>query len=480
MTAPALLWFRQDLRLADNPALATAVASGRPILPVFILDEDSPGRWAPGGASRWWLGRSLAALSAALSKRGARLLLRRGEAGPVLEALIRETGAAAVFWNRCYEPWALARDKAIESRLAKRGIEARSFNAALLQEPWEMETGSGGPFKVFTPFSRALLARPPPSTPLPAPRKLSGFAGKLRSDAVETWHLQPTSPDWSGGMAKAWHPGEAGAAKRLAHFLDAAAAGYAHGRDRPDRPGTSRLSPHLNWGEIGPRQVWQAVEARRAAGSLADSAAAAFLRELIWREFTHHQLYHWPDLPEQPWRAEFEKFRWQRDRRLLRAWQKSETGYPIVDAGMRELWVTGWMHNRVRMITASFLIKDLLQPWQAGEAWFWDTLVDADLAQNAANWQWVAGSGADAAPYFRIFNPVLQGRKFDPDGVYVRRWIPALAKLPARHVHAPWQAPSEVLAVARVRLGVDYPTPIVDHDAARRRALDAFAEIRKR
>lgn len=478
MTAPALLWFRQDLRLADNPALAAAAESGRPILPVFILDEESPGRWAPGGASRWWLGRSLAALSTALSKRGARLLLRRGEAGPVLERLIRDTNAEAVFWNRCYEPWALARDKAIEANLAKRGIEARSFNAALLQEPWEMETGSGGPFKVFTPFSRALLAKPPPAAPLPAPCKLSAFARKLRSDAVETWHLQPTAPDWSGGMAKTWQPGEAGAAKRLRHFLDE--ADYARGRDRPDRSGTSRLSPHLHWGEIGPRQVWQAVEARRAAGSLPGSAAASFLRELAWREFTHHQLYRWPDLPDRPWRPEFAKFRWQRDRRLLRAWQKGETGYPLVDAGLRELWATGWMHNRVRMITASFLIKDLLQPWQAGEAWFWDTLVDGDLAQNAANWQWVAGSGADAAPYFRIFSPVLQGRKFDPEGAYVRRWIPALAKLPARHVHAPWQAPSEVLAAAHVRLGVDYPMPIVDHDAARRRALDAFAEIRKR
>jgi len=475
---PLILWLRQDLRLADNPALKAAVETGRPLIPLFILDEDSPGRWTPGGASRWWLGESLADFGDSLTKRGLRLILRRGEAGAILEALIEETGAAGVYWNRCYEPSAIARDKGIKARLMALGLEVQSFNAALLHEPWAIQTGSGGPFKVFTPFWRAILAKGAPAAPLAAPRKLVAHLGPVRSDAIEDWRLHPAAPDWSGGLAESWQPGEAGAAKRLSRFLDVAAASYATGRDRPHLAGTSRLSPFLHGGEIGPRQIWHTVEARRAAGELPDSAATAFLRELIWREFTHHLLYHWPDLPETPWRSQFADFAWRPDQRLLRAWQHGETGYPLVDAGMRELWTTGWMHNRVRMITASFLIKHLLQPWQDGEAWFWDTLVDADLAQNAASWQWVAGSGADAAPYFRIFNPVLQGEKFDPQGVYVRRWIPALAKLPDRHVHSPWRAPVDVLAAAGLRLGIDYPPPIVDHDTARRDALAAFARIK--
>jgi deoxyribodipyrimidine photo-lyase len=478
--APAVVWLRQDLRIADNPALAAAALTGRPVLPVYILDEASPGRWAPRGAGRWWLGRSLAKLGADLAALGAKLVLRRGESGAELETLIAESGARAVYWNRCYEPWAIARDKKVKARLKSRGILAESFNAALLHEPWTMATGTGGPFKVFTPFWRALLAKPSPASAMPAPARIAGLRGQMRSEALEAWGLQPRAPDWSSGLAASWEPGEAGARQRLDQFLEVGAARYAMARDRPDIAGTARLSPYLHWGEIGPRQIWLAVSAARDSGRLSDAAALSFLRQLGWREFTHHQLYHWPDLPEQPWRPAFAAFAWRQDAGLLRAWQRGRTGYPIVDAGMAELWATGWMHNRVRMIAASFLIKHLLQPWQAGEAWFWDTLVDADLAQNAASWQWVAGSGADAAPYFRIFNPVLQGEKFDPEGSYVRRWIPALARMEQRNLHAPWRAGAAELAAAGVRLGTDYPRPIVDHALARAGALAAFAALKAR
>jgi deoxyribodipyrimidine photo-lyase len=475
--SPIILWFRQDLRLADNPALAAAVKSGRPLLPIFILDDATPGRWAIGGAGRWWLAGSLDALRTALAERGARLVLRRGEASELLEEVIAETGAGAVYWNRCYEPAAIARDRTIKSRLTGRGITVESFNAALLHEPWTIRTGQDQPFKVFTPFRRALLRMGAPAAPSRPPDRLTGFSGTVKSDDPKAWRLRPIAPDWAGEFAQQWKPGEAGACRRLDEFLDTS-AGYGSLRDRPDRAGTSRLSPHLHWGEIGPRTVWHSVEARRLTGDLPEADATAFLRELAWREFSHHLLFHWPDLPEQPWRPEFAAFAWRRDTALLAAWQQGRTGYPIVDAAMRELWRNGWIHNRLRMIVASFLIKHLLQPWQDGEAWFWDTLVDADLAQNAASWQWVAGCGADAAPYFRIFNPVLQGERFDPQGAYVRRWLPVLDRLPARFVHCPWRAPETTLAEARLRLGTDYPLRIVDHETARGQALAAFEAMR--
>jgi deoxyribodipyrimidine photo-lyase len=474
---PVILWFRQDLRLADNPALAAAVASGRPLLPLYILDEATPGLRPMGGASRWWLAGSLESLSAALAKRGAALVMGRGAAAEVLDALIAETGAAAVHWNRCYEPGAIARDKAIKARLQDRGIAAESHNGALLAEPWTVKTGSGGPFKVFTPFWQALrrdLRRDPP---LPAPKRIPGLGQECASDPLASWNLRPSSPDWAAGLREAWTPGERSAKERLKRFVDESSAIYASERDRPDREGTARLSPHLHWGEISPRQVWRTIESRAAAGNLPDAQATAFLRQLAWREFSHHLLFHWPDLPDKPWQPAFASFPWRKDPALLAAWQRGRTGYPLVDAAMRELRVTGWMHNRVRMVAASFLVKHLLQPWRAGEAWFWDTLVDADLAQNAANWQWVAGSGADAAPYFRIFNPVLQGQRFDAQGRYVRRWLPALARLPDRFIHAPWRAPADVLAAAGITLGRDYPPPIVDHDEARQRALAAYQAI---
>ncbi len=477
MTAPAIVWFRNDLRLADHPALAAAVAAGRPVLPVYILDEVTPGGWAAGAASRWWLHHSLVALSAALESLGSRLVLRRGAAADCLAGLAQDVGAAALYWNRHYEPWDATLEAELERRLGDR-LELAPQPGNLLFAPGAIRTGAGKPFQVFTPFWKACLAAPEPATPLAAPDRLGPLPASVASSRLGDWAMLPVRPDWAGGLRERWQPGEAGAWTRLAGFLDGAVNRYREQRDRPDIAGTSGLSPHLHHGEISPRQVWHAVRQRVAGGGASEGDAAAFLRELGWREFSMHLLQHFPQLPESPLRAEFARFPWHRDPELLAAWQRGQTGYPIVDAGMRELWHTGWMHNRVRMIVASMLVKDFLIDWQHGEAWFWDTLVDADLAANAASWQWVAGCGADAAPYFRIFNPVLQGRKFDPEGEYVRRWVPELARLPAAAIHAPWQASAGVLAAGGVRLGADYPEPVVDHGAARARALAAYADLR--
>ncbi|HYE47982.1 MAG TPA: deoxyribodipyrimidine photo-lyase [Azospirillaceae bacterium] len=475
--APVIVWFRRDLRLADNPALAAA--AGRPVLPLFVLDEEAPGRWRPGGASRWWLHHSLAALAASLARLGLPLLLRRGPAARVVPALAAETGAAAVHWNRRYEPWAVARDAALKAELAASGVGARSFNGSLLAEPWQLSTGAGRPYRVFTPFWRALLAAPPPAPPLPVPAGLTAPAQVPRGDRLEDWGLLPSGPDWAGGLRDTWTPGEAGAAGRLARFLEGPAAAYGAARDLPGTEGTSRLSPHLHFGEISPRQVWAQAQAAMGCHDREGMVAGieSFLREIGWREFCYNLLYHFPTLPEVPLNPEFEAFPWSDDRTALSAWTRGRTGYPIVDAGMRQLWATGWMHNRVRMIAASFLVKHLLLPWREGAAWFWDTLVDADLANNSAGWQWVAGCGADAAPYFRVFNPVLQGRKFDPAGAYVRRWVPELARLPDAWVHEPWRAPADVLARAGVRPGRDYPEPVVALEAGRERALAAYATL---
>lgn len=476
MTAsPILLWFRQDLRLADNRALAAACETGRPVLPVYILDDESPGVWRMGGASRWWLHHSLAALARDLSQFGCPLVLRRGPTVETLERLIGESGAEAVYATRAYEPWA----RVAEKKLAETGVGFKRFAGSLLFEPEALTTKSGTPFRVFTPFWKACRAGPPPKPLLPRPVAIAAPNAVPASDRLEDWALLPTRPDWAGGLREAWRPGEAGARNRLADFLDGPVADYADDRDRPDRAGTSRLSPHLHFGEISPQQCWHAAAARIDAAPETAQGAESFLRELAWREFSYHLLHHWPDLPEVPFQPRFAAMGWADDAASLSAWQRGRTGIPIVDAGLRELWRAGWMHNRVRMIAASLLIKNLQIDWRAGEAWFWDTLVDADLANNAAGWQWIAGSGADAAPYFRIFNPVLQGRKFDPDGTYVGRFVPELAKLPAKHIHAPWEAPADVLAAAGVRLGETYPEPIVDLRMSRQRALDSYAALRE-
>ncbi len=467
-TAPAIVWFRQDLRLFDNPALSAAAASGAPLIALYVLDEPAMGEWRHGGASRWRLHHSLASLARDLASRGVELVLRRGAADLALEGLIEQTGATAIYWNRLYEPWAVRRDGEIKTRLRARGSRVESFNASLLFEPATL----GKAYRVFTPFWRACLATPAPATPLPAPERLVGVEN-VASERLEDWRLLPTKPDWAAGFREIWRVGESAARERLERFAGSNAADYGAARDAPGQEGVSRLSPHLHFGEISPRQVWHEIVAR------VGEHGAPFLRQLGWREFCHHLLFANPDLPERPLDRRFERFPWRCDAEGLDAWKKGRTGYPFVDAAMRQLWRTGYMHNRARMVAASFLVKHLLLPWQEGEAWFWDTLVDADLANNACGWQWVAGCGADAAPYFRVFNPVSQGEKFDPEGAYVRRYVPQLATLDAKFIHRPWEAPREVLRAAGVVLGETYPRPVVDHAFARKRALEAYAACRE-
>jgi deoxyribodipyrimidine photo-lyase len=467
--APAIAWFRRDLRLIDNPALAWAAHRGGPVIPVFVHDEEA-GERPLGGASRWWLDRSLAALTAELEAKGSRLILRRGRAMDEIRRLVEETGAAAVAWNRLYEAGLAERDGDLEAGLRQAGKAVFTGNASLLLEPWEIKTKTGGRYQVFTPFWNAARPLIGGREPEPAPRKLVAPPHWPSSERLSGWKLRPAKPDWSKGFAD-WKPGEAGAKTRLKRFVDKALSDYPTGRDHPGLDGSSRLSPHLHWGEIGPRQAWAAL------GS--NAAADKFRAELAWREFNHHILFDRPDLATVNLKREFDRLAWRDDPAGLEAWRRGRTGYPIVDAGMRQLWSEGFMHNRVRMIAASLLVKHLLIDWREGEAWFWDTLVDADAANNAANWQWVAGSGADAQPFFRIFNPVAQGERFDKDGAYVRRWVPELAKLPDKHIHSPWTAPVSVLDSAGVELGRDYPYPVVDAAKGRQRALDAWAKLRR-
>jgi deoxyribodipyrimidine photo-lyase len=471
---PVIVWFRRDLRLADHPALTKAAAAGAPLLPLYSLDELTPGEFRPGGASRWWLDGSLAALDRELSRHGGSLCLRKGRTPEVLAALIAESGARAVHATRCYEPWEAALEAEVARLCAARGVDFSLSGGRVLFEPETMLAG-GKPYRVFTPFWRACRKAPAPPTPLPVPQSMRFTAAG--SDRLADWKLRPAKPDWAGGLRASWIPGEAAARAKLAQFVTDRLEGYADARDRLDLDASSRLSPHLHFGELSPGQVWHAAAAATANAGR-ERGAESFLRELVWREFAAHQLFHFPLMASQPLKPDFERFPWRDDPAALSAWQRGATGYPIVDAAMRELWQTGFMPNRARMIAASFLTKHLLIPWQEGAHWFLDALVDADLASNAANWQWVAGSGVDAAPYFRIFNPVLQGRKFDPEGAYVRRFVPELAALPARFIHAPWEAPPLELAAAGVRLGETYPEPIVDHGKARARALAAFATLR--
>jgi deoxyribodipyrimidine photo-lyase len=472
------MWFRHDLRLADNRALAAAVATRGPVIPVYILDDILPGTWTFGGASRWWLSQSLASLSDSLIARGSTLILRRGDPRKILGALIADTGATSIVATRGYEPWAGQLEADVKAIAEKSGASFRRFGGALLFEPEQLRTKAGDPFKVYTPMWRCALAGEAPKLPTAAPDKVPAPKTWPKSDKLSAWALPPTKPDWAGGIKAEWTPGEVGARKRLDQFLTTSLATYDEERNRPDRPGTSKLSPHLRFGEISPNICWYAARAHGSTLKGGEKGLETFLKELVWREFAYHLLAHWPTLPETSFKADFAKFPWLENESGLKAWQKGLTGYPIVDAGMRQLWHTGWMHNRVRMITGSFLVKDLMLPWQAGEAWFWDTLVDADLASNAASWQWVAGSGADAAPYFRVFNPVRQGETYDPDGAYVRQWIPEIARLPTKLIHAPWTAPAEILAACGVTLGKTYPRPVVDHAMARDRALAAFKTLR--
>ncbi len=506
--SPAIVWFRKDLRLADNQALLAARAGGRPVIPVFIWSPAEEGNWPPGAASRWWLHHSLKSLDADLRHLSSRLVLLPGPAPDALRNLAGKTGAGALLWNRRYEPAAILQEEAVmdafdampaepdpesvargvQGPLPRRivpcrgrdGILLQSFNAALLREPWEIANRSGGPFRVFTPFWKSCLSLGEPAAPLGAPRKLES-PGRMPSGLrLRQLDLLPRT-GWAGGLAAEWTPGRRGASLHLRRFLKAAMAGYEQRRDRPDEVDTSRLSPYLHHGEIGVREVWAAVRRHAAVrGQPGDtSGSEEFLRQIGWREFAHHILFHFPHTPERPLREELQGFPWRRDPDALAAWQKGRTGFPLVDAGMRELWNIGWMHNRVRMVAASFLVKDLLLPWHEGARWFWDTLVDADLANNTLGWQWSAGCGADAAPYFRIFNPASQGTKHDPEESYTRRWVPELAAVPDRWIHQPHDAPAGLLATASAGHGGDYPLPLVEHGAARQRALAAFAKITK-
>jgi deoxyribodipyrimidine photo-lyase len=447
-SSPSIVWLRDDLRLADNPALSAAIERGGPTLVVYLLDEDSPGARPLGGASRWWLHGSLRSLADDLAALGGRLTLRRGAASEVIPSLVAETGAGAVYWNRRYGALRDV-DAALKSSLRADGLVVESFGASLLHEPWTITSGSGDPYRVFTPFWRACLAAGDPRPPLPAPASIDGLAAA--GDDLDDWHLLPTRPDWAAGLREAWTPGEAGALDRLERFIDEGLPLY-HRRDEPGIEATSRLSPHLRFGELSPHQVWARVH-----GPLEPAAAAnraKFLSEIGWREFSYSILFHQPTIATVNVRRDFDAFPWgEPDPAELEAWRRGTTGIPIVDAGMRQLWTSGWMHNRVRMIVASLLTKNLLIDWRVGEQWFWDTLVDADEASNAASWQWVAGSGADAAPYFRVFNPVLQAERFDPDRAYVRRWVPEVD-------------------------GPEYPRPIVDLAASRTEALAAYEAVK--
>lgn len=477
--APVVVWFRQDLRLADNPSVQAAAASGQPFVGLYVLDDATPGRWRIGGAGRWWLHHSLAALARDITTLGGTLVLRRGPAATVVPAFLAEVGATTIHWSRCYEPFAVTRDTALKAALKQAGVRVESHKASLLYEPWEVTTASGGPFKVYTPFWRACLRNRPDFRVLAAPSRLAGPLRPIATEELADWQLLPCRPNWARRFSPQWQPGSAGAAAKLNTFLERAIANYADGRNRPDQPLTSGLSPHLHFGEISPRQVFSAVEAALHTARAPAKDVEKFCAELGWREFAYHLLHHNPTLPEANFRPEFDRLGWSEDVAGIAAWRAGQTGYPIVDAGMRQLWATGWMHNRVRMITASFLIKHLMVDWRVGQDWFWDTLVDADLANNAASWQWVAGSGADAAPYFRIFNPVTQGERFDPHGDYVRTFVPELSGLPASVIHQPWTAPPLLLQEAGVRLGSTYPAPIVDHASARTRALAAFARLKQ-
>ncbi len=475
--SPIIVWLRYDLRLDDHPALLEAAETGKPVIPVYIWSPDEEGDWQPGAASRWWLHQSLQCLQKSLKDTGSNLIIRKGSSKEVLDKLIQETGAGTVFWSRRYEPAITRRDTEIKSHLKEQGISVKSFNSALLFEPWEISTKQDDPYKVFTPYWKACTSLPEPQEPLNAPQKLKAPKPSPKSLSVDDLNLMPKIGWWKG-IAKTWTPGESGAWEGLKRFYKNALMDYEAQRDIPSEFGTSRLSPHLHFGEISPQRVWHEIrnyQQRYQKGQ--PKPANAYLREIGWREFAHHILFHFPHTTGEPMNPKFEQFPWKDDEASLRRWQKGQTGYPIVDAGMRELWDTGWMHNRVRMIAASFLVKDLMIPWQEGAKWFWDTLVDADLANNSMGWQWSAGSGADAAPYFRIFNPITQGEKFDKGGDYVRRWVPELKVLPHKWIHHPWDAPDDVLAQAGIKLGDDYPRPIVDHKLARQEALDAFQKI---
>ncbi len=477
MNKTTIYCFRNDLRLSDNPALKESIKSKLPILLCYIFDDHSPKQWRIGRASRWWLHHSLNSLQQKIQSLGGKLILRSGIWHEQIVKIAKETQTTEVFCQRSYLPHEIEQENKARTSLLNLGAKLKRFNSYLLYEPEEIQTKAGTPFKVFTPFWNACLNQSDTQLPLNPPKKIDFSSIKIKSDPLQSWNLLPTNPDWSTGISNSWTPGEIGAQKRLKEFLKKSTE-YKNQRDLPASEATSKLSPHLHFGEISPRQIWHQINKRIITDPSATKGAESFLRQLGWRDFANHLIFHWPDLPTQPFKKEFKKFKWKNKTKKLNAWQKGLTGYPLVDAGMRQLWETGWMHNRVRMIAASLLIKNTLQPWQIGEQWFWDTLVDADLAINAASWQWVAGSGSDAAPYFRIFNPVIQSKKFDPQGQYIRKWIPELKHLSNKSIHTPWLASKNELDNAKITLGKNYPKPIIDLKFSRDKALQEYKKIK--
>ncbi len=465
MATAAIFWFRNDLRLIDNPALSEAVKAHKSVIPLYIHDAKHGGSWSIGSASKWWLHHSLENLAKEIN-----LIVRAGDSLEQLLNVIEETGAQNVYWNRRYEPFSIEIDTKIKKHLEEIGVEVTSVNGTLLFEPWEIKNLNKSNYKVFTAYWNACLRNGVSKLPLPKVKPV--YSQYVATTPIADLQLLPIQ-DWAKEFAAYWQPGEDYAINKLEEFIKHKIDDYTQGRNFPIQENTSHLSPHLHFGEISPLYIWHRIKQAEMEKSITSEASVSYLREIGWREFSYYLLYHYPDLPDQNWRKEFDKFPWQTNVKLLHAWQKGMTGYPIVDAGMRELWQTGYMHNRVRMIVASFLTKHLLIDWQEGEKWFWDTLVDADLANNSCSWQWVAGSGADAAPYYRIFNPILQGEKFDPNGDYVRRWVPELSQLPNQYIHTPWLAPDYVLA------GSSYPRPIVDHQRARQLALESYKSMGK-
>lgn len=481
---PTLIWLRRDLRLRDHLPLTKAVENGAPIIPVYILDRTSPEIEKPGAASLWWLHHSLSALQKAYREKGVKLILRRGPAVEVLGELCKKTEAGALFFQRSILPGEETLEQNIAEFCERNEIDCRRFRGETLFDPGKIRTGSDTPYKVFTPFWKSCLEEPEPGDPLPIPRTIPAAKNDPESDKLEDWELLPKRPNWAKGFEELWQPGkegagevgagEVGARRSLTRFLKSHVSDYKKMRDYPSVEGTSRLSPHLHYGEISIRDCWHQTKAEH----IADKGAEAFLRELGWREFCYHLLHHWPEMEEQPFRPEYAAYPWAKNKAQLEAWQKGKTGFPIIDAAMRQLWQTGWMHNRLRMLVGSFLVKNLMIHWHEGRDWFWDTLVDADIANNSAGWQWIAGSGADAAPYFRIFNPVTQSEKFDKEGEFIRRYVPELKDLPAKHIHAPYDAPAEILEQAGITLGNTYPKPIVDLKTTRQAALDGYEKVK--
>jgi deoxyribodipyrimidine photo-lyase len=468
--AVSIYWFRQDLRLTDNPALTAAVKHGD-VLPIYILDDQNAEPFSLGGASRWWLHQSLKALNDSLD---GKLLFYKGDPRKILTTLCQQYSATHVFWNRCYEPWRIIRDKTIKKQLLDNDIDVTSFNASLSNEPWEIYKKDGTPYKIFTPYYRQTLLREQSSAPLAKPNISFASTDQSSNTTIESLELLPRIK-WYDTVEANWQPGEKGASQLLQEFVSDNINHYKKGRDFPAINSVSKLSPHLHFGEISPRQILH-----KLTTVAIDDNSEHFKRQLIWREFSYYLLFHSPSLPSKNLKTNFDHFPWENNRQWLKQWQQGQTGYPIIDAGMRELWQTGTMHNRVRMITASFLIKNLLVDWRLGAQWFWDCLLDADLANNSASWQWVAGCGTDASPYFRIFNPITQGEKFDPDGEYIKQFLPELSQLPKKYLSKPWQAPSDILAQADIILGVNYPNPIVDIKVSRQKALDAFKTLKEK